>query len=157
MLGYFEFFYRIDDADVGFDPEFPTPPSEYARIRAKNAVNLIALETAGHGQTPTEWQLSTYPDWARSRITLLREGVNLADRVETRCVAKTIPIWPIEMDERYRVIFQIAPESCCDSRGAAPFVAFVPQGTSRASQSGTTFTTNINASNGTRLSTRLML
>ena len=77
MLGYFEFFYRIDDADVGFDPEFPTPPSEYARIRAKNAVNLIALETAGHGQTPTEWQLSTYPDWARPRITLLREGVNL--------------------------------------------------------------------------------
>ena len=77
--------------------------------------------------------------------------------METRCVAKTIPIWPIEMDERHRVIFQIAPESCCDSRGAAPFVAFVPQGTSRASQSGTTFTTDINASNGTRLSTRLML
>ena len=83
--------------------------------------------------------------------------INFADRVETRCVAKTIPIWPIEMDERYRVIFQIAPELCCDFRGAAPFVAFVPQGTSRASQSGTTFTTNINASNGTRLSTRLML
>ena len=82
---------------------------------------------------------------------------NQADRVETRYVAKTIPIWPIEMDERHRVIFQIAPESCCDSRGAAPFVAFVPQGTSRASQSGTTFTTDINASNGTRLSTRLML
>jgi hypothetical protein len=65
-----------------------------------------------------------------------------ADRVETRCVAKTIQIWLIEIDERL---------------WGAPFVAFVPQGTCWAYQSGTTFTTNINASNGTRLSTRLML
>ena len=77
ILGYFEFFYRTDQADVGFDPEFPTSAAEYARIRAKNAINLIALESPGHGQTPTEWQLSTYPDWARQRISLIREGANL--------------------------------------------------------------------------------
>jgi glycosyltransferase involved in cell wall biosynthesis len=30
-----------------------------------------------NAQTPTQWQLSTYPDWARERITLLPEGVHL--------------------------------------------------------------------------------
>ena len=52
-------------------------PADFPRIRAKNAVNLLALNLGGHGQTPTRWQLSTYPDWARERITLLPEGVNL--------------------------------------------------------------------------------
>jgi glycosyltransferase involved in cell wall biosynthesis len=77
LLGYFEFYYSINGIDVGFDPEFPTHPTDYPRIRAKNAVNLLGLNLDAHGQTPTQWQLSTYPAWARSSITLLREGVNL--------------------------------------------------------------------------------
>ncbi|HSU07537.1 MAG TPA: glycosyltransferase family 4 protein [Acetobacteraceae bacterium] len=77
LLGYMEFFYRIEGVDVGFDPEFPTSVEDYPRIRAKNAVNLIALGLGGYGQTPTRWQMSTYPDWAQHRITLLPEGVNL--------------------------------------------------------------------------------
>jgi glycosyltransferase involved in cell wall biosynthesis len=77
ILGYLEFFYRTDGADVGFDPEFLIPPADFPRIRAKNAVNLIALNMPGRGQTPTEWQLSTYPSWARESISLLREGVIL--------------------------------------------------------------------------------
>jgi glycosyltransferase involved in cell wall biosynthesis len=77
ILGYFEFFYRIDGTDVGFDPEFPTPVTDYARIRAKNAVNLLALSLGQHGQTPTRWQHSTYPQWSQRLITLLPEGAKL--------------------------------------------------------------------------------
>ncbi len=77
LLGYFEFFYHTDGIDVGFDPEFPTSPADYPRVRAKNAVNLLALNLGGHGQTPTAWQLSTYPEWAYDRISLLAEGVDL--------------------------------------------------------------------------------
>jgi glycosyltransferase involved in cell wall biosynthesis len=77
LLGYMEFFYHTDDVDVGFDPEFPTDPSDRPRIRAKNAVNLLALNLGGHGQTPTKWQHATYPAWARPQITLLPEGVDL--------------------------------------------------------------------------------
>jgi glycosyltransferase involved in cell wall biosynthesis len=77
MLGYMEFYYCTDGIDVGFDPEFPTHPGDFPRIRAKNAVNLLALNLDQHYQTPTKWQLSTYPAWARERITLLPEGVNL--------------------------------------------------------------------------------
>jgi glycosyltransferase involved in cell wall biosynthesis len=77
VLGYLEFYYCIDGIDVGFDPEFPTHPADYPRIRAKNAVNLLALNLGAEGQTPTKWQLSTYPSWAQRSITLLPEGVNL--------------------------------------------------------------------------------
>jgi glycosyltransferase involved in cell wall biosynthesis len=77
LLGYFEFFYCTDGIDVGFDPEFPTHAGDYPRIRAKNAVNLLALNLGAHGQTPTKWQLSTYPAWAHQFITVLPEGVNL--------------------------------------------------------------------------------
>jgi glycosyltransferase involved in cell wall biosynthesis len=77
MLGYFEFYYQHDAADVGFDPEFPADPLDFPRIRAKNAINHIALNLGGAGQTPTQWQLSTYPDWARPQIDLVWEGVDL--------------------------------------------------------------------------------
>ena len=77
LYGYFEFYYNPDRADVGFDPEFPNDPMDYPRIRAKNAINHIALNLGQHGHSPTRWQLSTYPDWAQPRIDLLWEGVHL--------------------------------------------------------------------------------
>ena len=77
VLGYFEFYYHSQGFDVGFDPEFPATPGSFANIRAKNAVNLLALTNPGHGQTPTHFQHETYPPWARPRISVLPEGVNL--------------------------------------------------------------------------------
>ena len=76
-IGYMEFYYQTDCADVVFDPEFPINPADFPRVRAKNAINHIALNLGGHGVTPTQWQLSTYPDWAQQRIDVLWEGVNL--------------------------------------------------------------------------------
>src|ERR1700712_3687428 len=78
LLGYLEFFYHTDGIDVGFDPEFLIPVADFPRVRAKNAVNHLAMDLGGHGLTPTRWQLSTYPDWAQDRIHLLAEGVDLA-------------------------------------------------------------------------------
>ncbi len=77
LLGYFEFYYQTHGLDVGFDPEFGEPDGGYGKIRAKNAVNLLALTNPGHGQTPTRFQHGTYPDWAQRDITVLPEGVNL--------------------------------------------------------------------------------
>jgi glycosyltransferase involved in cell wall biosynthesis len=77
MLGYMEFYYQHDKADVGFDPEFPANPLDFPRIRAKNAINHIALNLGAIGQTPTQWQLSTYPAWAQPKIELIWEGVDL--------------------------------------------------------------------------------
>jgi glycosyltransferase involved in cell wall biosynthesis len=77
MLGYFEFYYQHDGGDVGFDPEFPSEVFDFGRIRAKNAINHIALNLGGAGQCPTQWQLSTYPDWAHPQMNLIWEGVHL--------------------------------------------------------------------------------
>ena len=77
MLGYMEFYYQHNAADVGFDPEFPNDPMDFPRIRAKNAINHIALNLGKTGQTPTQWQLSTYPEWAHPKIDVIWEGVNL--------------------------------------------------------------------------------
>ena len=78
ILGYFEFFYNTENADVNCDPEFPLAADHFGGVRAKNAVNLLAFALRQHGQVPTRWQLSAYPAWMRGTMHLLEEGVDLA-------------------------------------------------------------------------------
>jgi glycosyltransferase involved in cell wall biosynthesis len=78
LLGYFEFYYRDHDSDLDFDPEFPPTPLDRMRIRTRNAVNLLGLETADWGQTPTEFQRSLYPESYRRRISVIHEGIDTA-------------------------------------------------------------------------------
>jgi hypothetical protein len=54
LIGYFEFFYRLHGADVGFDPADPVTPDTAPRLRTKNLGNLLALDTANLGQCPTQ-------------------------------------------------------------------------------------------------------
>jgi hypothetical protein len=77
MLGYFEFYYQTTGQDVGFDPEFPVEAGQFPRIRAMNAINLLALALEQHGQTPTHWQRTRYPEWAQAQIAVLPEGARL--------------------------------------------------------------------------------
>jgi glycosyltransferase involved in cell wall biosynthesis len=77
ILGYFEFFYSPAGQDVRFDAEFPVGEAQFPRIRAMNIINLLALSLNQHGQTPTQWQLTRYPEWAQPQIRLLREGARL--------------------------------------------------------------------------------
>ncbi len=77
ILGYFEFYYSPHGQDVNYDPEFPVHADQFPRIRAMNAVNHAALALDQHGQCPTRWQRSTYPDWAQPHIRLLPEGADL--------------------------------------------------------------------------------
>ncbi len=76
LLSYFEFFYHHAGADADFDPEFPGTPDDTGRLRARNAVNLLSLESADWGNAPTRWQQSLYPPEARPRITVLHEGID---------------------------------------------------------------------------------
>src|SRR5271168_1435485 len=46
LIGYFEFFYRLHGADVGFDPADPIMPDTAPRVRTKNMGNLLGLDTA---------------------------------------------------------------------------------------------------------------
>ena len=79
LLGYFEFYYRTSGQDVGFDPRISDRrATAFPRIRAMNAINLLALALEQHGQTPTHWQLTPLSANGRSRtIGLLPEGARL--------------------------------------------------------------------------------
>jgi glycosyltransferase involved in cell wall biosynthesis len=77
LLGYFEYFYHAHGLDVGFDPLIVTPPGSPARVRAQNAVNLLALTNPGCGQTPTAFQRDTYPTIFHDKIDIIPEGVDL--------------------------------------------------------------------------------
>jgi glycosyltransferase involved in cell wall biosynthesis len=76
LIGYFEFFYRLHGADVGFDSEemqkFDTGP----RIRTKNLGNLLALDAVDFGQCPTAWQKSLYPTVYQPKIHVMHEGID---------------------------------------------------------------------------------
>ncbi len=76
LIGYFEFFYRYHGADVGFDPDenkiFDTAP----RVRTKNLGNLIGLDAADYGQTPTQWQRSLYPAEYQAMMYVVHEGID---------------------------------------------------------------------------------
>lgn len=76
LLGYFEFYYRSANSDLDFDAEFPPSPADALRIRTRNAINLLGLETADWGQTPTQWQRSQYPAHYQRRITVIHEGID---------------------------------------------------------------------------------
>lgn len=77
VIGYFEFYYRILGTDVNFDPEFPMDTALFGGVRGKNSTNLLALNLEQYGQTPTRWQHSTYPEWAKKQIRIIEEGVDL--------------------------------------------------------------------------------
>lgn len=72
-----EYFYRADGQDLGFDPEFPPPSFEArARLQAKNANLLLAMESMDMGVAPTQWQASLLPEWARGKTRVLHEGID---------------------------------------------------------------------------------
>ncbi len=76
LIGYFEFFYRMTGADVGFDPAEPVTPDTAPRLRTKNLGNLLALDTVDLGQCPTEWQKSVYPRRHHPILNVIHEGVD---------------------------------------------------------------------------------
>jgi glycosyltransferase involved in cell wall biosynthesis len=79
LLGYFEFYYHPQGADYGFDPEFSSLSLESAmRIRAKNASQLLALEQADYGISPTQWQWSTFPSVYQDKISVIHDGIDTA-------------------------------------------------------------------------------
>ncbi len=79
LVGYFEFFYHRHGADVGFEPGPPLIFDVGPRVRTKNIGNLLALNTADYGQTPTKWQKSLYPKEYQHKLHIVHEGIDTAN------------------------------------------------------------------------------
>lgn len=76
LLNFCEFYYRAEGADVGFDPSEPIRADDLARIRTKNITNILSLEAADWGITPTAWQYAVQPAAFQSRLSVLHDGVD---------------------------------------------------------------------------------
>jgi len=76
LVSYFEFFYRVQGADVGFDPEYPSTLDDALRLRTRNAAILMTLEACDWGMSPTQWQRSRFPEMYRNKISAIHDGVN---------------------------------------------------------------------------------
>jgi glycosyltransferase involved in cell wall biosynthesis len=91
LLANFEFYYHAEGVDVGFDPEFLSIFNEPARLRTRNATNLIAFAGSDWGHTATHWQHSLYPPEMRPRISVLHEGID-TEQIRPRPTASfTLP------------------------------------------------------------------
>lgn len=76
ILSFFEFYYQNKGTDVGFDPEQPIEVDDLARVRTKNITNLLSLESADWGITPTFWQHSVHPKEFQSKISVIHDGID---------------------------------------------------------------------------------
>lgn len=77
LLCFWEFYYHAAGADVNFDPEFQNMSFDSAaRLRTKNANNLLSLEASDWGVSPTEWQKRQFPDWAHPKISVIHDGID---------------------------------------------------------------------------------
>ncbi|OYR30593.1 glycosyl transferases group 1 family protein [Brucella lupini] len=75
-LGYCEFFYRANGADVGFAPGDRPDIETRKRLRLRNMAQLVTLEGIDGGFSPTHWQKSLYPRSVQNRIAVVHEGVD---------------------------------------------------------------------------------
>lgn len=76
LLAYFEFYYRADGADMGFDPEFPITLDDRLRVRTWNMTHQSTFFSADWGVTPTAWQCSVFPTEFRQRMSVIAEGID---------------------------------------------------------------------------------
>ncbi|GAN79293.1 glycosyltransferase [Acidocella aminolytica] len=105
ILGYFEFYYRIHNSDVNFDPEFPMEESRFGVVRGKNTINHLAIGLEQWGQTPTRWQYDTYPEWARQKIKIIEEGVDLdICSPDAALYKKTVKVGPLSVSPRQKLL-----------------------------------------------------
>src|SRR5690606_19400934 len=75
-IGYCEFFYRAEGADVGFAPDDRPDAETRKRLRLRNISHLLSFESIDGGISPTQWQKSLYPAAVQNRIAVCHEGVD---------------------------------------------------------------------------------
>ncbi|WBF68922.1 glycosyltransferase [Desulfovibrio subterraneus] len=76
FVGYFEWYYNAQGADVGFDPAEKVGETHRMNLRTRNAVILNDLEACCIGQLPTRWQASQFPVRYHDKLAVRHDGVD---------------------------------------------------------------------------------
>lgn len=75
VLGYWEYFFLAEGGSVGFDPEYPASPDTPYIMHSRNAINYLNLSTVDLGQSPTQWQMDTYPPEFGAKSYVCHDGI----------------------------------------------------------------------------------
>ena len=78
IVAYCEFFYHAEGHDVGFDPEFPAARDAALHLRTRNATQLLSLDAAHRGISPTAWQRGVFPASQLDKIAVIHDGIDVA-------------------------------------------------------------------------------
>lgn len=73
---YFEWFYRSEGSDVGFDPNIRMNRDTLPRVRMKNAAILTDLYSCDCGISPTLWQKQQFPVEFKNKIAVIHDGID---------------------------------------------------------------------------------
>lgn len=76
FICYFEWFYRAEGSDVGFDPNIRVIRDTLPRVRMKNAAILTDLYSCDRGISPTLWQKQQFPGEFKNKIAVIHDGIN---------------------------------------------------------------------------------
>ncbi len=95
LLSYQEFYYNARGFDFDFDPELQGPLEwqACAKLRMKNANQLLMLEASSWNVTPTAFQRSSFPAHIRDRISVIHDGI------DTRLAAPDEKIAPMILSD----------------------------------------------------------
>jgi len=125
LLGYFEFFYRLQGSDVGFDPSKPPSFDDAPRLRIKNAGNLLGLEAADWGQCPTLWQKRQFPLHYQSMLHQVHEGIDTCIVAPDPKASVRLAKASIELNAGDEIVTYVA-RNLENYRGFASFMRALP-------------------------------
>ena len=78
IINYFEYFYRTQNSDMDFRPDFPCTELDRLRARRRNAMLLLDLDNCRLGYSPTQWQRSRLPANYHDKIRVIFDGIDTA-------------------------------------------------------------------------------
>lgn len=80
-ISLFEWFYNSKDSDVDFFdlPGTAPDPDRAPRVRSLNSTVLLELAACHHAVVPTLWQRNQFPEFLRSRFSVIHEGIDVTE------------------------------------------------------------------------------
>ena len=74
FIGYFEWFYRSQGADVGFGSDQDPSPDTSLRVHTYNSPIAMDLAQADAAICPTHWQADQFPSAMRQHLSVIFDG-----------------------------------------------------------------------------------
>ena len=103
LIGYVEFFFHTQGADVGFDPAYPVSLDFLLQVKTFNAQLLLAMNECDALLTPTYWQKSLFPERWQADIHVIHEGVDIDQVRPNKAIQMTLPSG-VQLERQHEVI-----------------------------------------------------